>query len=36
LIKQCILKGSEMPLLDGLHFEQDAFWQAMRSETPGA
>ena len=35
LIKQCILKGSEMPLLDGLHFEQDAFWQAMRSEDTG-
>ena len=32
LIKQCILKGSEMPLGDALHFEQDAFWQTMRSE----
>jgi len=32
LIKQCILKGSEMPLEEALHFEQDAFWQTMRSE----
>jgi enoyl-CoA hydratase len=31
-IKQCILQGSEMPLLDALHFEQDAFWKTMRSE----
>jgi len=31
LIKQCILRGSEMPLLEGLRFEQDAFWQTMRS-----
>ncbi len=35
LIKQCILKGSEMPLVDALHFEQDAFWQTMRSEEAG-
>jgi enoyl-CoA hydratase len=32
LIKQCILKGSEMPLEEGLRFEQDAFWKTMRSE----
>ena len=32
LIKQCILKGSEMSLQDALHFELDAFWQTMRSE----
>jgi enoyl-CoA hydratase len=32
LIKQCVLRGSEMPLEDGLRFEQDAFWQTMRSE----
>jgi enoyl-CoA hydratase/carnithine racemase len=32
LIKQCILQGSEMPLLDGLRFEQRAFWQTMRSD----
>ena len=32
LIKQCVLQGSEMPLLDGLRFEQDAFWKTMRSE----
>ncbi|MEO8458120.1 MAG: enoyl-CoA hydratase/isomerase family protein [Chloroflexota bacterium] len=32
LIKQCILKGSEMPLVEALHFEQDAFWKTMRSE----
>ncbi|HEV8575336.1 MAG TPA: enoyl-CoA hydratase/isomerase family protein [Dehalococcoidia bacterium] len=35
LIKQCILKGSEMPLEDALHFEQDAFWQTMRSDDAG-
>jgi enoyl-CoA hydratase len=35
LIKQCILKGSEMPLPDALRFEQDAFWQTMRSEDAG-
>jgi enoyl-CoA hydratase len=32
LIKQCILRGSEMPLEDGLGFEQEAFWKTMRSE----
>ncbi len=32
LIKQCVRQGAEMPLIDGLKFEQDAFWQAMRSE----
>jgi len=32
LIKQCVLQGSELPLLDALRFEQDAFWQTMRSE----
>ena len=32
LIKQCVRQGAEMPLLDGLKFEQDAFWQTMRSE----
>ncbi|MBI5283515.1 MAG: enoyl-CoA hydratase/isomerase family protein [Chloroflexi bacterium] len=32
LIKQCILQGSEMPLIDGLRFEQEAFWKTMRSE----
>ena len=31
LIKQCVLRGVEMPLEDALHFEQDAFWQTMRS-----
>jgi enoyl-CoA hydratase len=35
LIKQCVLQGSEMPLLDALRFEQDAFWQTMRSEDAG-
>jgi enoyl-CoA hydratase len=35
LIKQCILKGSEMPLLDALRFEQEAFWKTMRSEDAG-
>ena len=32
LIKQCILQGGEMPLIDGLRFEQEAFWKTMRSE----
>ncbi len=32
MIKQCILKGSEMPLRDGLQFEQAAFWKTMRSD----
>jgi enoyl-CoA hydratase/carnithine racemase len=32
LIKQCILQGSEMPLEEALHFEQNAFWKTMRSE----
>ncbi|MEX2247603.1 MAG: enoyl-CoA hydratase/isomerase family protein [Dehalococcoidia bacterium] len=31
-IKQCVLRGGEMPLLDGLRFEQDAFWRTMRSD----
>jgi enoyl-CoA hydratase/carnithine racemase len=35
LIKQCILKGSEMTLLDALRFEQEAFWKTMRSEDAG-
>lgn len=35
LIKQCILKGSEMPLIEALHFEQEAFWKTMRSEDAG-
>ena len=32
MIKQCVLRGSEMPLEDALRFEQDAFWRTMRSE----
>ena len=32
LIKQCVRQGAEMPLIDGLKFEQDAFWQTMRSD----
>ncbi len=32
LIKQCIWRGSEMPIDEALRFEQDAFWQTMRSE----
>ena len=32
LIKQCVLRGSQMPLEAALHFEQDAFWQTMRSD----
>ncbi|MDO8617101.1 MAG: enoyl-CoA hydratase/isomerase family protein [Dehalococcoidia bacterium] len=31
LIKQCILQGSDLPLADALRFEQDAFWQTMRT-----
>jgi enoyl-CoA hydratase len=32
LIKQCIRQGVEMPLVEALHFESDAFLQTMRSE----
>jgi enoyl-CoA hydratase len=32
LIKQCVRQGAEMPLLDALAFEQEAFWKTMRSE----
>lgn len=32
LIKQCILQGSELPLLEALRLEQDAFWRTMRSD----
>jgi enoyl-CoA hydratase len=32
LIKQCVYKGSEMPLIEALHFEQDAFWKTMRTD----
>ena len=32
LIKQCILRGVEMPLEDALLFEQEAFWKTMRSD----
>ena len=32
MIKQCILKGADMPLVEGLHFEQAAFWKTMRSD----
>jgi len=32
LIKQCVLRGIEMPLEDALRFEQDAFMQTVRSE----
>jgi enoyl-CoA hydratase len=35
LIKQCVLKGSEMPLLEALRFEQEAFWKTMRSGDAG-
>jgi len=35
MIKQCVLQGSEMPLLDALRFEQEAFWKTMRSEDAG-
>jgi enoyl-CoA hydratase len=31
-IKRCVLEGSELPLLDGLRLEQEAFWQTMRSD----
>jgi enoyl-CoA hydratase len=32
LIKQCVWRGSEMPIDEALHLEQDAFWETMRSE----
>ena len=32
LIKQCVLRGIEMPLEEGLHFEQEAFGQTIRTE----
>jgi enoyl-CoA hydratase len=32
LIKRCIIKGSELPLTDGLRLEQDAFLETMRSD----
>ena len=31
LIKRCVLEGLELPLEKALRLEQDAFWQAMRS-----
>ena len=35
LIKRCVWRGSELPLEEALRFEQDAFWQTMRSEDAG-
>ncbi len=35
LIKQCVWRGSELPIDEALRFEQDAFWQTMRSEDAG-
>jgi enoyl-CoA hydratase len=32
LIKQCVYEGAEMPLSEGLRFEQERFWQTMRSD----
>jgi enoyl-CoA hydratase len=32
LIKQCIRQGVEMPLVDALHFESEAFLQTVRSD----
>jgi len=32
LIKQCVLRGREMPLEEALLFEQQAFWRTMRSD----
>ena len=32
LIKRCVLQGTELPLIDGLRLEQDAFLQTMRSD----
>ncbi len=32
LIKRCVLKGSELPLVDALKLEQEAFMQTMRSD----
>ena len=35
LIKQCVLQGAQLPLEDGLRFEQERFWRTMRSEDAG-
>jgi enoyl-CoA hydratase/carnithine racemase len=35
LIKRCVLKGSEMALGEAVRFEQDAFWETMRSDDAG-
>ena len=32
LIKRCVLQGSELPLVDGLRLEQQAFMETMRSD----
>ena len=32
LIKRCVLQGSELPLVDGLMLEQEAFMETMRSD----
>ena len=32
LIKRCVLKGTELPLIDALRLEQDAFLETMRSD----
>jgi enoyl-CoA hydratase len=32
LIKQCVLRATDLPIEDGLRFEQDAFNQTMRSD----
>jgi enoyl-CoA hydratase/carnithine racemase len=32
LIKECVLQGAQLPLEDGLRFEQERFWRTMRSE----
>jgi enoyl-CoA hydratase/carnithine racemase len=36
LIKQCVLRGIEMPLVDALRFESQAFMQTMHSDDASA
>jgi len=32
LIKQCVYKGGELPMLEALHLEQGLFWETMRTD----
>lgn len=35
LIKRCVYNGSELPIRDALHLEQELFWQTIRTEDAG-